>query len=170
MKAKTFIMFIAMVAITMNAISQQKTPMAKKDQREAIQAQKVAFLTQKLNLTPEEAQIFWPVYNQCQKELGALRERPKGTDAQNKGERNQKPNIDEMSDKEVEDMMKNELNKRRKAIDIHESCINKYKKVLPIKKVAKLHDAEKQFRRELLNKMKDRRQNSNTSNTNRMAR
>lgn len=28
-----------------------------------IKAQKIAFFTEKLSLTPEEAQRFWPVYN-----------------------------------------------------------------------------------------------------------
>src|SRR5580693_4639131 len=31
---------------------------------ERIQALKIAYLTKQLNLTPEEAERFWPVYNQ----------------------------------------------------------------------------------------------------------
>ncbi|MBK8340763.1 MAG: hypothetical protein IPK99_12565 [Flavobacteriales bacterium] len=38
-----------------------------------IKAQKSAYLTQKMGLTPEESQKFWPVYNQYDKELDALR-------------------------------------------------------------------------------------------------
>ena len=34
-----------------------------------IQAYKIAFLTRKLNLTPEEAQRFWPIYNKYEDEL-----------------------------------------------------------------------------------------------------
>jgi hypothetical protein len=32
--------------------------------QEKIQALKIAFITQKLKLTPAEAEKFWPVYNQ----------------------------------------------------------------------------------------------------------
>ena len=41
----------------------------RKKEFERIQAEKIAFITQELDLTPEEAQVFWPVYNQCWKEL-----------------------------------------------------------------------------------------------------
>ena len=34
-----------------------------------IEALKVAFISKDLNLTPEEAQSFWPVYNQYSKEV-----------------------------------------------------------------------------------------------------
>src|SRR5665647_2408453 len=33
-------------------------------QRQRIDAQKVAFFTDQLQLTPDEARIFWPIYNQ----------------------------------------------------------------------------------------------------------
>lgn len=39
-----------------------------KAQRDRIQAEKIAFITRELELTPEEAQVFWPVYNQYEKE------------------------------------------------------------------------------------------------------
>ncbi|MCB0665633.1 MAG: hypothetical protein KDC80_07420, partial [Saprospiraceae bacterium] len=31
--------------------------------QERIEAQRVAFITQRVNLSPEEAQQFWPIYN-----------------------------------------------------------------------------------------------------------
>ncbi len=36
---------------------------------EKIQALKIAFITQKLNLTADEAQKFWPIYNQYDQEV-----------------------------------------------------------------------------------------------------
>lgn len=36
---------------------------------EKIQALKIAFITQKLDLTADEAQKFWPVYNQYEQEI-----------------------------------------------------------------------------------------------------
>jgi len=32
--------------------------------QEKIEAQRVAFITQELDLTPDEAKVFWPVYNE----------------------------------------------------------------------------------------------------------
>lgn len=38
-----------------------------------IEPLKIAYITRKLNLTPEEAQHFWPIYNQYAKELREAR-------------------------------------------------------------------------------------------------
>ena len=38
------------------------------DWKEKMMAEKIAFLTLEVGLTPEEAQAFWPVYNQISKE------------------------------------------------------------------------------------------------------
>jgi hypothetical protein len=48
--------------------------MAQKDKiRERIKAQRIAFITQRLALTPDEAQKFWPVYNQFSDELDGVK-------------------------------------------------------------------------------------------------
>lgn len=38
-----------------------------------LQAYKIAFLTKKLSLTPQEAQRFWPIYNQYEDEMRTVR-------------------------------------------------------------------------------------------------
>lgn len=38
--------------------------------RHEFEAQKVAFFTQALDLTPEEAAVFWPLYNEMVKRSG----------------------------------------------------------------------------------------------------
>jgi maltodextrin utilization protein YvdJ len=65
-----------------------------------------------------------------------------------------KHNIDEMSDKEVEQDVDNEIIFRQKEIDIQKEYHTKFKAVLPVKKVAKLYQAEEQFKRVLLDKLK----------------
>ena len=132
------------------------------NKREQIEAHKIAFITRQLNLTPEEAQVFWPVYNQCQKQRKDFRKKnreqfsAKGGSAS--GGKDKRKNIDEMSDKEVEVMVDNEITFRQKDLDLQKECYAKYKQVLPIKKVAKLYRAEKEFKKVLLKKMRERRE------------
>src|SRR5690349_1590865 len=64
--------------------------------REQIATLKIGFITQKLNLTPEEAKVFWPVYNQYDEELEQLRK------SRRDNLLNAKMNFDEMSNAEVE--------------------------------------------------------------------
>ncbi|HEY8396824.1 MAG TPA: hypothetical protein VIK80_02720 [Flavihumibacter sp.] len=46
--------------------------------RERLEALKIAYLTKELNLTAEEAQKFWPVYNQYIAEMRKLRQDTRG--------------------------------------------------------------------------------------------
>ena len=55
------------------AMAQESDPQIPENKLQEIKAQKVAYLTQKMDLTPEESQKFWPVYNLYDKELEALR-------------------------------------------------------------------------------------------------
>jgi len=112
---------------------------------------KIAFLTDKLNLTPEEAQQFWPVYNQYNDKVQELRKKRRldGKDV--------KQNLDDLSDKEIEQSIENDLTYRQKELDLQKEYNAKFKAVLPIKKVAKLYNAEEQFKMVLLNKLKDKR-------------
>jgi len=41
---------------------------------ERIQALKIAYLTKKLDLSPEEAQRFWPIYNKYTEEIRTVRQ------------------------------------------------------------------------------------------------
>ncbi|PCH91176.1 MAG: hypothetical protein COB85_09415 [Bacteroidetes bacterium] len=118
-----------------------------------IESQKIAFITSKLDLTPEEAQKFWPVYNQCQKQQREMRDKNKPKSADGK-----RPNIDEMSDKEVEELINKRMDANQKELDIQRNCLEQYKRVLPIKKIAKLFQTEKQFKRELLKQMRTKRE------------
>ncbi|MEO8087666.1 MAG: hypothetical protein ABI763_12640 [Bacteroidota bacterium] len=120
--------------------------------RERVEAMKVGFLTQRLNLTPEEAKTFWPVYNKYQDELEVLRK------SRRENLVNAKMNFDEMSEKDVEKAVDSELGFRQNELDLLKKYHGQFKQVLPIKKVAKLYRAEEDFKRELLDRIKDNRQ------------
>ena len=65
------------------------------DKRENIEAMKIGFITKKLDLTPEEAQKFWPVYNQYNDKMKDLRKKRK------LDYREAKQKFEGMSDKDV---------------------------------------------------------------------
>lgn len=118
-----------------------------------IAAMKVGFLTQRLNLTPAEAEKFWPVYNQYEAEMDALR----------KDKREEvflaRENFETMSDAEVEQMVNDlmELEKRRS--DIITRFHAEFKRVLPIRKVALLYKAERDFRQRIIDEVRRRQEN-----------
>jgi len=118
------------------------------DKKEKIQAMRVSFITQQLDLSPKEAQTFWPLYNEYQDKLEAIRE------SRRKEMGDAKKNIDGMTDKEVETMVDNDVNLRMKEAELLKTYHFKFKTVLPVKKVARLYRAEEDFKRELLKQIK----------------
>ena len=69
---KKICFLLAFIAITTFAKAQETQNGAQKKQ-ENIEALKVAFLSKELVLTPDEAQKFWPLYDQYSKELKLLK-------------------------------------------------------------------------------------------------
>ena len=60
-----------------------------------------------------------------------------------------------MSDKEIEQTVDSEIIFRQKELDLQKEYHSKFKAVLPIKKVARLYQAEEQFKKVLLDKLKE---------------
>ena len=114
------------------------------DKKEKIESFKVAFITQKLNLTTKEAQQFWPIYNEYLDKIETLK------NARKKELRSSNINIDNFSDKELEAMLDNEFLSKEKEVELSKEYFNKFKTAIPVKKVILLYKAEDEFKRELL--------------------
>src|SRR6185436_2731584 len=118
------------------------------DGKERVESMKIGFMTQKLRLTPEEAKSFWPLYNKYEDELDQLRK------SRHNNLENARKNFDEMPDKDVEKAVDAELAFRQNELDIQKKYHSEFKKVLSIKKVARLYKAEEEFKRHLLERMR----------------
>ncbi len=113
---------------------------------ECIQAMKAAFITDRLRLTPEEAQQFWPLYNQFEEADRELRQ----------AYRPGRP-IEEMSDAEAMEFLNRNLEMEEKLIDLRRRYIGRFQEILPARKIALLRKAEEEFKRELLRRMREMR-------------
>ncbi len=142
MKSKIFILLIALFTgmVSTQAQDQQKPKEGSK------QAKKIAYITTRLELTPDEAEKFWPIYNEYQAEKKELRKTKKAGKSDKK--------VSEMSDKEVDELMTRSLDFQQKDLDLKKKYHNKYKSVLPVKKVAKFYHLEKEFKKQGHNKKK----------------
>lgn len=122
-----------------------------KERRDKIESMKVAFLTKRLSITSDEAKVFWPVYNQMSDELYQLREKRR-TEM-----RQLRDDADNLSDKDYERIFDSDLAFRQAELDILKKYQPQLKKVLPLKKLAKLPRAEEDFKHELLERIKENR-------------
>ncbi len=114
-----------------------------------IKAIKVAYITERLSLTPEEAEVFWPVYNEFESRKGEINHKKRAT-----GEEFVK-NQENLSDAEVTKML-DEINKLNKAeSELTIQFDKKFREILTPAKVMKLYIAEVQFRNYLINKFRE---------------
>lgn len=118
--------------------------------REKLDALKVAYLTKELSLTPDEAQLFWPIYNELKDKMNELRKEKRSNRI------NIKENYSQLSDTELLAAVDFELAIEQQELDLKKAYTDRFKKILPIKKIAKLHSAERGFRKELLHRAKGR--------------
>lgn len=121
-------------------------PVSAQDHRERyeqIEAIKVAFITSKLDLNTEEAQKFWPVYNNYQKELMELMKKRR--------EDRQKTNID------PNDKINADLAYESRMLELKKKYKKLYLKAIPPEKILLLYQAEREFREHLIKQLKHRR-------------
>lgn len=106
---------------------------------ERIEALKIGFITEKLSLTPAEAQQFWPVYNAYMEEKKKLRKEMVMMRME------ARMNAEDLSDKELREMADNYVQFKRQDAELatkyHESFANS----LPPRKLLKFYRAEEEF-------------------------
>lgn len=138
MKKITHIAFFLIVALCANA----------QPNNDKIASHRVAFITQRLNLTPEEAQQFWPVFNQFSEKMQQIRQSAKPD----------KP-LEDMTEADTEKLILADFDRDTRELELKKEYYQKLKKVIPIKKVAKLYRAERDFKAMLLERIQQNREN-----------
>jgi hypothetical protein len=117
---------------------------------EKLNAYKIAFFTKKLNLTSQEAEKFWPVYNEFQdKRNGIQVERQTLNRSINQNELN-------MSDKEMIEAGDKHISLQVQEASLSQEYHKKFREILSPVKVLRLYQAENQYRLLLLNELKDK--------------
>lgn len=116
--------------------------------QERVKVLKVAFITEALNLTQEEAQLFWPIYNEYQDKRDVVRAQL----AENR--KKVKEQAETLTPEELMKLADQEMTLRQQDLDLQKEMHEKLKKVLPAKKLAQLYVAEEDFKKELLEMLK----------------
>lgn len=118
---------LLIITIFLSSITLQAQDGATK--KEKIQALKIAFITQKLELTSDEAQKFWPVYNRYDAEIKQTIMDNRGGDA---------------------------IDKEEKILNIRKKYRTEFTKVLGQPKTNKFFNTEREFRGVLMRNLKNR--------------
>lgn len=143
---KSIITFLLSFILLVPALAQdEEVPVRDPKAMEKIKAARIAYITEKLNLTPAEAEKFWPIYNEFDKKREELRmearQNRKNPDPSKSAEENQKAVIAQQHA-----FRQNELN-------LEKDYSNRLLNVVSAQKVMSLPKTERDFRTLLLRKM-----------------
>jgi hypothetical protein len=114
---------------------------------EKLEALRIAFITERLNLTAAEAQVFWPVYNEHHNKQKEIRGQAKDA----------AKNADAATDAEIEKIIAAHFDTEQRLLNLQKEYYTQLKKVLPLRKIMKLHRAEREFKNRILEQIGDRR-------------
>lgn len=136
---RIFTLLIFSLAVSLTALAQENP----KNEAGRLEAFKIAYLTKKLNLSPEEAQRFWPIYNKYQQELRSTRM-----------DNRQQP--------------ANEIEREERILNIRKKYNDEFSRALNKEKVNTLYKSEREFgamvQKELMERRAQRMDNRKKKN------
>lgn len=142
MKRLFFILIIIITAFNYGFAQPQQ------NRFEKIHAAKVSYITDRLNLSSDQAARFWPVYNQYEDALKSLRKSYFDKYGQGQGK-----NLSEADSRRYID---DNLNFQEAQLNLKRKYKDEFLKVLSPQQLAQLYQAERDFKNLLLQQLKDK--------------
>lgn len=118
---------------------------------EQIQSLKIGFISSRLQLTTDEAQRFWPIYNKYESEMQKIRKNIRGIMFE------EVEKAGTFTEAEAEKILNDFVKFRLEEAEVIKKYANEFKKAIPANKVILLYKAEQDFKGELLRRLRDRR-------------
>ncbi len=115
--------------------------------RERLKSLKIAFITERLELTAAEAQSFWPLYNGFEEEMLQLGNTERAILRKGQG--------DGLSDSEANDQLSQLLGLRARRCKLEKDFFSDLRSVLPERKIIRLAGTEEEFKRRLLQRYRE---------------
>ena len=147
---RKFIVPILFLLVTTFAFAQ-----GHKEKQEKLKALKVAYITEQLELTTDEAQKFWPIYNDYQEKQFDLRHEKMRTILG----KLDVGNIEKLSEKEASALLSQMQGVEETLFTLQKKYIKDLQSILSDKKIMKLKKAEGDFNRHLLKQMREKHNN-----------
>jgi Spy/CpxP family protein refolding chaperone len=143
----------ALLLLFIGAVSTVGVPTASAQRRseeeiKRIQDAKVAIITNRLNLTPEQSTGFWPIYNEYAQKRREIHR------AQRKIINDKK--AEGQNDEQVLNNLKEVQELRQKELDLEKEYQNRFLKVITASQVIELYKAERTFNDMLIQRLKQK--------------
>ena len=120
---------------------------------ERIEAEKIAFITKELNLTPSEAQQFFPIYNQYYKEISRLRHEKRDGKLQNQ----QNLQSQKLPGNSLNPTNRDVLAFDAKELEVKKIYRKRFTNVIGQARASRFFEVEEEFRNHLMRELQHRR-------------
>ncbi|MGC9151275.1 MAG: hypothetical protein ACP5F6_05910 [Microbacter sp.] len=138
---KRIALFIGLL-IMVSAVYPQGKPNNHQQRLNEIRQKKIEFIQQRVQLTPQEAQQFWPLYHEYEQKRWDLMKASRETFQQDRGLKERNADYAEMT----ENMINFDLVRAQLAKTYYE----RFKKILPPEKLFQYYMADREFKEWLL--------------------
>lgn len=152
MKALNKLSFLILTFVFISGFANAQPGDVRANKKEKIEQLKIAFITKELELTTDEAEKFWPIYNEMSDKL---HEKKKD---ERKLQKELKDNFDTLSDEDIKSKSQTILDNDIQQAELKKEYHEKIAGVIGYKKATKLLSLEQQFKRELLQHVKERQE------------
>lgn len=115
--------------------------------RDKVELLRVSFITKKLELSGSEADKFWPVYNEYNDKIKALRKNLR---------QSYRKKTEPLSEADAEELYQLDLKTKQAEWEVHKLYTEKLKGIIGVKKLVRLRVAEEEFKRDMLSTLKDK--------------
>ena len=140
---------LLLLALLLGSLGAQAQPGGRRAGRLGqLENAKIAFLTSRLSLSQDQAQRFWPLYN----EFTAKRR-----DLNRAGRQLRLADPASLSDQQVRDNINQSFALRQQELTLEKDYFERFQKVISVRQVGQLIQAEKDFTKEVLRRVADRR-------------
>ena len=124
-----------------------------RDKKEKVKELKVDYITEQLDLTTEEAQKFWPIYNTFDDKQAELRHEKMRAIL----DRFEPGSVEKLSEKDASTLLTQMETIEENLFTLRKKFIKDLQGVISAKKIIKLKKAEEDFNRHLLKQMREKR-------------
>lgn len=132
------------------ALSFQAAAQDRDEHREKIKALKTAYITEGLNLTPREAQEFWPIYNEFEKKRRQLYRQERA-----------EVEIECLSEEKANSKLEEYVELEREDYLLKKKYYNDLRKIFTARRIMELNKVEDDFNRKMMREYRARQASKN---------
>jgi len=120
-----------------------------REARQKIESARIALITERLGLTPEQAEKFWPIYNEYNLQKRGLMQEMQ----------NARKNVDmnNLTEEQGQALMKLGLDIKERQLQLEKSYSQRLTEIISTKQMLNLRKAEDDFRRMIIQRLEERK-------------